>query len=126
MMDYYIVHKRINLPVGKRICKKDDIISSDELKEGQLKRFLDKDYVKPYGIFKAHDTDPLDNISTLSKPSPDAKRYFTPEQISKLTKTQLMEYGRSIGVAGIGNNMNNADLRAAINVFISEMIEKGI
>ncbi|MDR1703597.1 MAG: hypothetical protein LBS19_02780 [Clostridiales bacterium] len=146
-MVYYVVVKRAALQSGERTFSKDNIITAYDVGHENIERYLKKGYIKPlkekssddeakdYDTLTDDGTEAEDGAATDADTSQDKREelpfymtpaqgeYLAPNQLDRLSKTQLVEYAGRIGCAGFKQNISVKELRDILKDFINEILE---
>lgn len=125
-MAFYVVKENVKLTSDDRQLKKDKVFEESEVSPENLKRWLQKVYVR-----KLDETPEESDESDESKPSGETKPsgdlpyfltvdyYLTPDEVNKLKQVDLIRYGQHIEVPNFNLRATVTNMKKQINEFIA-------
>jgi len=102
------------------------IITSEDVGDANIKRYLDRGYIKLIGTNALEEQKEIEHIVTETIEETEIENdeldeYLSPAEIDKLKKNELLQYAEHIGIENINANATNEELKSTINQFIEEV-----
>ena len=121
-MTAYRVAKKITLLAGGKEYHQDDVVHAETVGEAKIKSWLAKGYIAPLGNPGSVDLDDEDEVEVEGEGENTFDGVFLPpEALNRLSKPDLMEYAKKIGLEGFSPKIKEPDLRKLINEHMEKL-----